>query len=234
MGSLAGGHGWYGAETMEAWDGLRALLAALQRDPRTPLRGSPDPRQRQVPPPFPIRLQPWAVDVAAQIYRDYGTDVDLTVGFLHYPDRRLLGPGGIEQPPRPVGDEELLPEVKLSASLDEPIAVASGHSTHSTLRLHNHQGSLEVLNTNGNVTARVLDPCNGAVVGGYDGAQHLPLVTFQIPPGESATIPLLLGTASLVGDLGYAIPLGQWAFDVILELHRGRYRIPPLPLTVDR
>lgn len=219
---------------MEPWDGLRALLVALQRDPRRPLRGYPDPHQRQVPPPYSIRLQAWAVDVAAQIYREYGTDVDLTVGFLHYPDRRRLWPGGFERPPRPVVHDELLPEMMLSASLDEPIAVPSGHSTHSTVRLSNHQSALEVVKTNGNVTARVLDPRSGAVVGGYDGAQNAPLVTFQIQPGESSTIPLLVGTASLVGDFGYALPPGQWAFDVILELRSGRYRIPPMPVTVDR
>lgn len=86
--------------------------------------------------------------------------------------------------------------------------------------------------TNGMVTARVVDPGTGEVVGGYAGAQTMPLVRFQAEPGQSVTIPLLVGTASSVPELGYAVPPGSWAIDAVLKLEDGTYRTPRFPLTV--
>jgi hypothetical protein len=48
----------------------------------------------------------------------------------------------------------------------------------------------------GQVTAKVIDPGTGQVVGGYSGARRLPLVVFRVAPGHSGQIPLLIGTAS--------------------------------------
>jgi len=112
--------------------------------------------------------------------------------------------------------------------------IAAGHDTRSALRIHNHQDNAEVVITNGQITGRVLDAQTGAVVGGFAGAQTLPRITFDIPAHQSGTIPLLIGTASSVGALGYAVPPGEWVFDAIVTLERGKYRTPPLPLTVTR
>jgi hypothetical protein len=48
-----------------------------------------------------------------------------------------------------------------------------------------------------------------------------------------ADMRILVATASLVPELGYAIPQGQWAIDLDLEVAgKGRFRTPPLPITV--
>lgn len=208
------------------------MIADLRDDPRQPLRGYPNPNSDEGRPPYHIHLAAWAEDIAAQIYREYEADADIRVGCLHYPERRILWPDGTEPPQRPVIEYKLLPDLTISVSTDEPIVVASGHGIRSRLRLHNRQERVEVVRTNGGVTARVLDHRTGAVVGTDDRAQILPEVTFQIPAGGSSTIPLIVGTASLVGDIGYAIPPGPWAFDVVLDLQSGRYRTPPMPMTV--
>jgi hypothetical protein len=87
--------------------------------------------------------------------------------------------------------------------------------------------------TNGQVTARVVDTRTRRGVGGYSGAQTLPLVLFRVPAGESAEIPLLVGTASVDPALGYAVPPGQWAIEVTLGIvDRGNFRAPPLPISI--
>ncbi len=87
--------------------------------------------------------------------------------------------------------------------------------------------------TNGKLMAVVLAPATGNVVGGYSGAQRLPVVVFRVPPGERTTIPLLVGTASFVPELGYAVPVGAWEIAADLHLGDGRVgRSPPVPLTI--
>jgi hypothetical protein len=181
-------------------------------------------------------MQPWAVPLAAELHGRFGTDVDLTVGYFHYPECRHLSADGTERPRQPDALLPILPVEQLDASLDEPVVVASGHTERSILRLQNPQEMPVVVLTNGQVTARVLDPHSVEGVGGLSLPQKLPGVRFTIPPGQSQTIPLLVGTASTSEDLGYAIPAGQWAMDVPLVLEQGRdrtrYRSRSLPLTV--
>jgi hypothetical protein len=211
------------------WEELRAVLADLLENPDHPLLAFPGPHVHDVPPPYRIQLEAWAVDIAAELHRRFGSDVDLTVGGLRYPDGQPAWSG--QRRPKAV-DYPLLPSDRLSISLDEPIVVASGITSRSNLRVHNHQDSTELVFTNGQITARVVDPRTGKVIGGYFGAQKLPGVTFEIAPRQSRTIPLLVGTASTNRDLGFAIPPGEWSFDAILSLQSVQYRTPPMPITI--
>lgn len=119
------------------------------------------------------------------------------------------------------------------ASLGEELRVRTGHTLSSHLIVDNRSSSeIEVI-TNGRVTARVLDPSTCRLVGAFAGAQTMPRATFRALPGESATIPLLIGTASPAPNLGYATPPGEWVIEVTLMLEgRGSYRTPLLPITV--
>ena len=67
------------------------------------------------------------------------------------------------------------------------------------------------MHTNGQLTANIADPNTGRAVGGYTGAQILPLIPFTAAPGDTVRIPLLVGTASYDPALGYAVPAGRWA-----------------------
>jgi hypothetical protein len=182
-----------------------------------------------------LHLSLWADQepLALQLHDRYGDRVDITVGFLHFPDRsRRDAHGKIRRIPareRP----PLLPSDEIVGSVEEGIEVRSGHTLHSQLRLHNRGPEQVVARTNGQVTALVVDPETSEVVGGYAGAQVLPLVRFSAPSGDSVEIPLLVGTASSVPRLGYAIPPGRWAIEVVLDFgDRGRFRSLLLPFAV--
>jgi hypothetical protein len=184
-----------------------------------------------------VRLRLWASqeDLAAQLLARYGDAVHLTVGYLHYPDRALLrfdgSPLELPTPDRP----PLLPAERAVVSVPEHLHIRSGHYTKCDLEVHNVGADEIVVHTNGMVTANVVDPETGERVGGYEGAQVLPLVRFTAAAGQTVRIPLLIGTACAVSRLGYATPPGEWALEIVLDFGQalGRYTSPRLPLTVD-
>ncbi len=226
--------------TMTVWDELKIVLLELESSGA--FVQHPDPRvddNRQ--PPFEIHLQPWATDIAEELHRRFGDDVELVVGFLRYPQR---------QPQRQhAGAPDDIPDMDralMTVELDAPIVVKSGRTVRGALRVHNLSADAIVILTNGHVTAQVVDPHTGAVVGGFAGAQTLPGIRFSAAPGETVVVPVLVGTASASPDLGYAVPAGVWAIQMVLELadenpagwqrteRLGRRRVgtPLLPITI--
>jgi hypothetical protein len=218
---------------MTVWDELKAVLARLRDEQPGTLTQYPMPEVDQGrKPPFRIHLAPWASMAAEQLHQQFGGDVDLTVGSLPYPpSRQPRRPAPAAPPPPLLGSREI------AAELDGPAVVSSGHTLHHGLLLRNLTATEVQIATNGQVTATVLDPETGQVVGGYTGAQHMPLVVFRIAPGQIARIPLLIGTASSVPRLGYTIPAGNWGIQATLTLGSHprtslRKRTPVLPLTI--
>ena len=118
------------------------------------------------------------------------------------------------------------------------MVVRSGRTLRHALLLRNHSGDdLKIATTNGQLTTAVVDPATGAVVGGFAGAQALPLITYRVAPGQTEPIPLLTGTASFTPRLGYTVPPGAWGIQATLALGRDsrdspRRRTPVLPLTI--
>jgi hypothetical protein len=179
-----------------------------------------------------VRLRADGERVATRLREQYGDAVDVTLGFLHFPDCAFpdsrwpltadpAGPGALP-----------LPE-ELHASVDEELEVKSGADLGSRIRLVNKGDADVVATTNGRLTARVVDPETNEVVGAFSGAQTLPLVRFRAPAGGSVEIPILIGTASTVPPLGYAVPPGRWAVEIVVPLEApGPYRAPLVPLRV--
>jgi len=220
---------------MAASEELRLTLARLLEDRPGAVTSYPDlDGSDGGPPPYPIRLAPWAEAVAAELHGRFGDQVDLTVGALPYP------PGRAPRQARPSGEPAArLDPAEAGAELDGPAVVRSGHTLRHGLLVRNHAGAVLAIATNGAVTASVVDPRTEEVVGGYAGFQTLPLVMFRVPPGVTERIPLLIGTASYTGRLGYAVPPGRWGVEVTLQLTRDPdirdrvpRRTPVLPLTV--
>jgi hypothetical protein len=89
------------------------------------------------------------------------------------------------------------------------------------------------IKTAGAFVARIVFPDSLKVLGGYEaGLTFLP-IRLPLSPGGGGDMRILIATASLVSELGYAIPPGQWAVNLNLEVTgRGRYTTPALPLTV--
>ena len=89
------------------------------------------------------------------------------------------------------------------------------------------------LHTNGQLTATVVAPGSGEAAGAFIGIQAQPLIIVRVASRASQRVPLLIGTASVVPGLGYAVPPGEWAVHTTLQFADGRRRrTPPLPLTV--
>jgi hypothetical protein len=179
-----------------------------------------------------VRLRADGEHFAALLQERYGDAVDLTVGFLHFPEcavPRALAPLFAKQArPRPLP----LPD-ELQVVVNEVLEVKSGATLRSTIRLSN-DGDIEVVaQTNGYLTAPVVDPKTNETVGGYSGAQTTSLVGFRAPAGGSVEIPLLVGTASTAPRLGYAVPPGRWAIAITLGLGvQGVFQAPLFPLDI--
>lgn len=126
---------------------------------------------------------------------------------------------------------------EITAELDGLAVVSSGQTLRHSLLLGNRTGRELQIATNGQVTATVVDPETGEVVGGFSGAQGLPLIIFRIAPAQTGRVPLLIGTASFTPRLGYTVPAGSWGIQATLTVGpdpRGspRRRTPVLPLTI--
>jgi hypothetical protein len=170
--------------------------------------------------------------LAASIHDRFGEAVKLKVGLFAYPptesevaEKRNHAAARPRLP--------LLSSEQFTVSLEGDVEVPSGRSVDGALRIQNHTDRDAVVETNGLVTARIVDPETGDSVGGYFGAQALPLVTYRIPPGGTVSIPLLVGTTSSVRTLGYAVPPGAWAIEVPIKIEgSGQFRTPLLPILV--
>lgn len=220
---------------MSTWDELRPVLRALSTQRPCALTTSPDLEAGGGKrPPFIIELAPWAAEIAAELHRRFGDDVQLTVGALPYPPGRSAPPkisdaAGPEPP--------LLDPDQVTVALDGPAVVRSGHTLRHGLLLGNRTGTELRLPTNGGLTATVIDPETGLPVGGFAGWQTQPLVIFRAIPGETVRIPLLIGTTSFTPRLGYSIPPGDWRLEASVTLGPDPRealvrRTPLLPLTI--
>jgi hypothetical protein len=213
---------------MTTWDELKPVLIRLAAAEPTPLISWPDPGHDDGrEPPFGIALEPWATRAAQELHNRFGNDLQLTVGALRYPECAPVVP--LEAAPQV---PQLDPAV-LAVELDGPLTVRSGEMTHHGLLVRNLGRDDVVVGTTGELIADVVDPDTGDVVGGYSGAVRLMLQTFTVAPATSERIPMLVGTASLIPDLGYAIPPGRWAVRATLDPAAGKaVRTPSLPITV--
>jgi hypothetical protein len=218
---------------MTVWDELCVTLLRLRDEQPGDLLGWPNPSHQQgQPPPYRIRLAPTAVAVAEDLHTRFGDNVDLTVGALPYPPGRPRRWPPFTEPPT----EPLSPQ-QATVELDGPAVVRSGHTLRHRLLLHNHSGDHLKIATNGHLTTTVVDPATGEMVGGFTGAQTLPLIAYRVAPAQTEPIPLLTGTSSFTPRLGYAVPPGSWGIQATVTIGGNlrdapRRRTPVLPLTI--
>ena len=180
-----------------------------------------------------ISLRANQLKLAQDLLDSYGDAVQLTVGFLGYPDPNWFDPDvparSRAAPQRPL----LLPDEEILVSIDEGLTVKTGEHLRSVVHIHNAGSTGIVVLTNGAVTAYIVDPQSEVVVGAFEFAQTMPGIEFRIPPGGEVDVPLLIGTASSNPLLGYATPPGRWAIEIPLHLEdRGIFRTPLLPIDV--
>ena len=207
------------------WDELRVVLRRLAAQDPLPLRQWPGPESDQQP-PFDVGLAAWATGVAGDLKRQFGEEIRLTVGALRYPERVLTWP---RSAPRDAGPPDL-DQDRITVALDGPLAIRSGHQAEHGLLVTNRTGEPVRIEASMHVIAQVVDLSTGQVAGGYTGTVRAVLKIFMVPPGETASVPLLVGTDSLRPELGYAVPPGDWGLRATLSPGLGR--TPVLPLTI--
>lgn len=213
-----------------AWDLVRVKLAEIEQ--RTPgaLQSWPDPRVTSPrPTPISVELAAWATDVAADLHARFGDQVRLTVGAMSYPDRTMVRIAEAFAPALTPAEDH-----GLRVTMATPVHVRSGHSLKTAVQVTSTAPAGGELHTNGHLSAVVIDS-DESVIGVYAGAQHMPLVRFGLPPSEPVEVPLLIGTASLAPELGYAVPPGEWRLWAELPLSGiGVLRSEPLPIVVEQ
>jgi hypothetical protein len=215
------------------WNELKAELLRLQNEHPDALLSYPNPTGTDDrPPPYQVTLEASQELVAESLYRRFGHQIHLRLGALPYP----LGPDApgyapnrddaSESPPLPAG---------LTVALSGRLSVRSGETARHGLLVSNATGSPLVIDTNGQLIARIVDPATGRQVGGFAGAMRMPLVRFPVADACTKEIPLLVGTASYVPELGYTIPPGSWSLTAELKFAGGtRVRTPPLAFEVTK
>lgn|GEM_PF-1993217 len=172
-------------------------------------------------------------DLAAALLEKYGDALTMKVGAFDYPmtTERILDHSSHRDTLR--SEIALITQEQLNVALAGEFTVISGRGEHGALEFTNNGPNEVILDTNGGITARVVDPSNGDVVGGFVGAQSIPLYQYSIPSMATISVPVVVGTASFRRDLGYAVPPGNWAIDAIVTLHDlGERRLTPLPIVI--
>ncbi len=217
-----------------SWRDLQADLRRLERQSPPVLLSYPstDPDE-PTPRRCSIELTAYAEDVAADLYARYADLVDLHVGLLPYPGPHstLQQKGKRWRRPRyfTAAGRALSSTWGITVELAEPASpprISSGFAETVLLEVANRSEDDRHLQTNGVLQTYVVD-ATGNVIASYGGAQHLPLVVFTARAGEAIRVPALVGTASLVPELGYAVPPGTWAFVVELALGGDLYSSSP-------
>jgi hypothetical protein len=168
-------------------------------------------------------------EYAADLIDRFGSAVDVRIGTRSAtaPSTRTASQGASSTTrPRPLPDG-------VTARVEDDLIVVSGRFLETTLHVANHTERTFVLDTNGGLTASVVDPATLETVGGAQGFQTMALHPFVLAPRATARVPLLIGTASSSSALGLLVPAGAWAIVVHVTLRdEGRFVTSPIPLTI--
>jgi hypothetical protein len=179
-----------------------------------------------------LRVQLWAdqANRADEICERFGQTVVVSIGMFPYPDRfarpEKESEAALDEPPP--HHLAVLPDT-VRIELTDDLVIRSGAHLRTVIRVHNDSEHDVAANTNGQINGTVVQPDTGQRVGCYEGAQSMPLVRFDVPPGSVHDIPLLIGTASTKPELGWAVPPGPWAVRVVLSYDgEAAFRLLPL------
>jgi hypothetical protein len=170
-----------------------------------------------------IALRADQENLASELAERYGSAVELQVGAFSFPDRRRRGPPA---PVRPTLEERTFEGLEVSLEVDQKV-LEVGDDGHARIVLRN--GGLERLGplvSSQPVVGSLLDASHGAA-GGFTGPIAGTGLVLDLAPGQTASIPVIYGTASTRQDLGYAVPTGTYWLKVQMPFRHGRKGGPP-------
>ncbi|MFI5714063.1 hypothetical protein [Kribbella sp. NPDC051620] len=211
---------------MAGWESLRVDLRRLYAESPDALVGWPDPESERSEQRIHVELAAWATGIAATLHAKYGEFVELRVGAMTFPAGELWM-GARQYDLRGVPAESAGLEVESPS----PLAVRTGRYATRDVLVTNRSAYRQVLSTNGELSSAVTDS-SGKVVGRYVGPHSLALIGFEVEPDQTRSVPVLIGTASVVPDLAYAVPPGQWELVIELQVGSSLLLSAPLDLTV--
>ena len=212
---------------MAGWESLRLDLLRLREESPGALVVWPNPHtERRSERRFRIVLAAWATEIAGTLKAKYGDVVDLQVGAMTFPGGELVASESALQLPGVPADA-----AGLDVEAVRPLSVRSGRYAHEELKVTNRADHTQMLMTSRDLLSTVTDRA-GNVVGRYVGPHNAGRRGLRIEPQQSQPMTVLIGTASVVPELGYAVPPGEWKLVVLLQTEEGFVLSGPLEITV--
>jgi hypothetical protein len=188
---------------------LNAVAAELQAR----IQGSDAVRTSSVGPDIVhIELRADQHVLANDLLTRYGGLVEIRLGQLPYPDPASAGRSA-SCPTIPDGPTDYH---GLRATLSQPAPVPAGADSGGTVTITNTGTTPQQLTTGSPLVAAVTRPGSLDVIGIYDAPIAGVGILRTVQPGESVTIPYLIGTASCDPTLGYSLPPGT--YDVRVQI----------------
>jgi hypothetical protein len=159
-------------------------------------------------------------NMASELAARYGSAVELRVGFFGFPGR---GPARARPPVQPAAEEseeKAFDGLEMSLEVDQTV-LEVGDDGRGRLVLRNHGQDRIVPQGLGQPLVGSLLNANQEVVGGFCGAIGGTGLVVDLAPGDSTSIWVLFGTASIREELGYALPPGTYWLRVQVSFRHG-------------
>ena len=158
--------------------------------------------------------------MASELASRYGSAVELRVGAFGFPGRRPVRarPPGRPAPAEP--EEKAFDGLELSVEVDQTVLEAGDDGRGQLVLRNNSQERIGPLGFGQPLVGSLLNASH-EVVGGYSGWIAGTGRNVDLAPGESASIGVIFGTASIREELGYALPPGRYWLKVQTSFRHG-------------
>lgn len=182
----------------------------------------------ELTPVVAVSLRSDQIQLAGEIYRTWPGQTIIRLGFLPF------GPGDL--PVAPCGSMGLdstpyLPPGFAATIAVSPTPVPSGRDFKGTLTIVNKGDKGVDFSAGGASTVTLYR--NGTPVGCFDGAVSPTPIAGTIGPGASSVLPVIGGTASADGTLGFSVPRGVYTGLIVLTVGGNRVSVQ-FPVTVSK
>jgi len=166
-------------------------------------------------------------NLASELAARYGNAVELRVGAFCFPDRQRGHP---RPPVRPTLEESTFEGLEMSVEVDRQVLEAGDDGRGRLVLRNSSAGRIGPLGSGQPLVGSLLNASLEAI-GGYSGWIAGTGVIIDLAPGQSASIPVIYGTASTREGLGYVVPPGTYWLKVQMRFRHGRGGPPTHALT---
>ena len=174
---------------------IREIRRRLSDDPRRLLDGTS---------PGHLRLRAPFAELAAELHREYGDSLEITVGHKPFPPEVI---GDCRPVPLPIATVTV-PGLELTVVVDQA-HVVPGEDAEGRVVFANC-GPLRIEGLTGVLAGGVRNDREGFLAGAFSGMLTMQGLGIQLGPGESMELPLIIGTASVLPDPSYVVPPGRY------------------------